>query len=216
MIKLFVYDLDGTLIDSAQDLAESTNHLIAERGGVPLDQARIVRMIGEGARVLVTRAFAAAGLEFEEDAFHRFREIYGSRLLVHTKPYDGIPETLRALQARGFQQAVLTNKPLEPSRTILEGLKLDEFFARVVGGDGRWGRKPAPDGLLSIIEEAGVAADEALFVGDSQIDLDTSRAAGVRMCLARYGFGARDFAAGDPTGVACSIARAADLIAVIS
>jgi phosphoglycolate phosphatase len=216
MTRLVVFDLDGTLVDSARDLTESASQLVAEHGGTPLDQHRVVRMVGEGARVLVFRALVAAGLEFDEAALSRFLEIYQSRLLRHTRPYDGIPEILAALKAAGMQQAVLTNKPLAPTKAILDGTGLSPYFGEaVVAGDGPWARKPAPDGLLSIVEQAGARLEEALFVGDSRIDLETAGAAGVRMCLARYGFGAADLPAEDPPGIQFSITHPTQLVELL-
>lgn len=213
MTELVVFDLDGTLVDSARDLSESANQLVRERGGTPLEQGQVVRMVGEGARVLVFRALAAAGLTFDEAALSRFLEIYQGRLLRHTMPYDGIPETLASLQAARIRRAVLTNKPLAATKAILDGTALGPFFGdAIVAGDGHWTRKPAPDGLMSIVNRAGARPGEVLFVGDSRIDLETARAAGVRMCLARYGFGAADLPADNPPGVEFSIARPAELI----
>lgn len=211
--KLVVFDLDGTLVDSAQDLTDSANQLIVELGGMPLERDRIVRMVGEGARVLVMRVLTAAGVTFSDAHLKRYLEIYSSRLLRHTKPYQGIPETLRALEARDIQQAVLTNKPLAPTKAIVDGLGLSVFFGdAIVAGDGKWGRKPEPEGLLSLVTRAGVERNEALLVGDSKIDLETAQAAGVAMCLARYGFSAADFPARDPSGVAFSIYRPLELL----
>ncbi|MBI1873861.1 MAG: HAD-IA family hydrolase [Acidobacteria bacterium] len=211
--KLVIFDLDGTLVDSARDLCESANQLVAERGGPPLEENRVVRMVGGGARVLVFRVLVAAGLEFDEAALGRFLEIYEARLLKHTKPYGGIPETLAALRAAAFERAVLTNKPFEPTKAILDGTGLSPYFGdAVVAGDGPWARKPAPDGLRSIVDKAGARGEEALFVGDSRIDLETARAADVPMCLARYGFGAGDLPAQDPPGVEFSVMHPTQLI----
>ncbi|MBI4476538.1 MAG: HAD-IA family hydrolase [Acidobacteria bacterium] len=211
--KLIIFDLDGTLVDSARDLTESANQLIAERGGEPLEEHRIVRMVGEGARVLVFRALVAAGLTFDDAALSRFLDIYQARLLRHTRPYEGIPETLAALNTRNIRLAALTNKPLAATKAILEGTRLSAFFAgAIVAGDGSFARKPVPDGLLSLVRDAGLQTEDVLFVGDSRIDLETAQAAGIRMCLARYGFGARDLPAEDPPGVAFSITTPRELL----
>ncbi len=192
MFKLIVFDLDGTLVDSRQDLAQATNRLLVERGGRPLEQDVVVHMVGEGVEKLVARAFAAAGVvPVPPDAVARFVELYGECLLVHTRPYPGVPEALEEL-SQVAALAVLTNKPREFSETILQGLGLAAFFGDVLGGDGPYARKPAPDGLLRLIDDFDATAEDTLLVGDSAIDLRTARAAGTAIALARYGFGFRD------------------------
>jgi len=190
-IHLIVFDLDGTLIDSRKDLADSTNALIAELGGSPLRDNDVAGMVGEGARVLVRRALAAAGIDADETpALERFLEIYAQRLLNFTVLYPGIADAVQDLSRR-CRLAVLTNKPLEPSRRILAGLGLLSYFREIVGGDSPFGRKPDPAGLLHLCATAGVAPAKTLLVGDSPIDVQTAANAGTRMCLARYGFGYR-------------------------
>lgn len=188
-MRLFVFDLDGTLIDSRRDLAESVNALVVERGGRELPLATVTAMVGEGAALLVKRALTAAGLEPDVDsALPRFLEIYDQRLLVHTQPYPGTRDMLDRLQSAA-RLAVLTNKPQHHTNRVLGGLKLDAYFDDVVGGDTAHGRKPDPAGLHYLIAQAGGAAATTTMVGDSAIDLRTARAAGVRVCLVRYGFG---------------------------
>jgi phosphoglycolate phosphatase len=190
-ILLVVFDLDGTLIDSRHDLADAVNALLAELGGEPLGVDTVTAMVGEGAAVLVRRALIAADLDpATPGALDRFLAHYDQRLTVHTRPYDGIPESLAALRSDGLALAVLTNKPEHPSRVILERLGLAPFFSEVIGGDGAAGRKPDPSGLLRIAERARVAPSATLMVGDSPIDTETARRAGALMCVARYGFGA--------------------------
>lgn len=196
--RLLVFDLDGTLVDSVRDLTAAVNHLIRERGGTPLDEDRVARMVGEGAKVTVRRALDAARLACDDDALARFLEIYDARLLDHTKPYEGIPDVLARASRAGLALAVLTNKPLAASRAVLEGTGLLPYFgALIVGGDGPWPRKPAPDGLLALIERAATNRSATLLVGDSTIDIETARSAGVPICLARYGFGTPGDAGGD-------------------
>lgn len=190
MIRLVVFDLDGTLVDSRRDLAEAANATLMSFGAATLPEATIGRMVGDGAPVLVARAFAAAGAPQPPDALARFLSIYHSRLLTHTRPYEGITEVLADLAPR-VTLGVLTNKPREPTVAILEGLDLTRYFpdAQILGGDGPFARKPDPSGLRHLMAIVGVSADTTLLVGDSIIDWRTSRAAATRACLARYGFG---------------------------
>ena len=191
MIRLVVFDLDGTLVDSSHDLAEATNALLAELGGAPLALDVVVSMVGEGAAVLVKRALERSGLDPEmPGALVRFLELYDERLLNATRPYPGMIEALAGLGAK-FRLAVLTNKPERPTLEILRGLEIRQFFSDVTGGDSAHGRKPNPAGLLDLAARAGVEPSETILVGDSPVDLETSRRAGTRICLTRYGFGYR-------------------------
>ena len=190
-MSLIVFDLDGTLVDSRLDLAESTNEVLASYGASPLKVDTVAAMVGEGAKVLVMRALAAAGLAGtadEDEALQRFRDIYDRRLLIHTRPYPGIDECIRAL-ASTERLAVLTNKPEAPSRRLLEAFGLADYFPRVIGGDSGFARKPEPAGLAWLMRDAGTTPSTTWLVGDSMIDVETSRRAGVRMCVALYGFG---------------------------
>ena len=188
-MRLIVFDLDGTLIDSRQDLADAANALIAQRGGSPLPVDAVTAMVGEGAALLVRRALTAAGLTVNVDAdLPRFLELYDERLLAHTRLYPGTMDALERLASQATL-AVLTNKPQRPTETILRGLKIDRHFAQVIGGDTAFGRKPDPAGLRHIISTAGAADAKTVLVGDSAIDLRTARAAGIRLCLVKYGFG---------------------------
>jgi phosphoglycolate phosphatase len=199
MIDLVVFDLDGTLVDSSIDIANAANALVEELGGARLSHESIVRMVGEGAGVLVRRALAAASIDPETPgALDRFLAIYNPRLLEHTRPYDGMVDVLTWIASR-TPMAVLTNKPARATGLMLDGLALRRYFGDVIGGDTSWGRKPDPAGLLHLAEAAGVAPGRTLMVGDSPVDLETARRAGTRICLARYGFGYR-FSASDFRG----------------
>lgn len=186
--RLIVFDLDGTLVDSRRDLADAANALIVERGGRPLSEDDIGRMVGEGAAVLVRRALAAAGLQLDATAVPRFLELYDERLLNTTRAYAGIPEALASL-APHATMAVLTNKPLAPSLRILQALGLSHLIAKTIGGDGEFPKKPDPLSLLHLVETLGAARNATVMVGDSAIDLETARNADTAICLARYGFG---------------------------
>ena len=188
--RLIVFDLDGTLVDSRRDLAESVNTLLSERGLHVLPEESVGRMVGDGAAVLVSRAFAAAGAIAEPEALDRFLTIYHARLLKYARAYDGIREVLSALAPR-IPLAVLTNKPLAATLAVLDGLDLAQYFPadRVLGGDGPLPRKPDPAGLEWLASQCDVPVSATLLVGDSLVDARTARAAAARLCLARYGFG---------------------------
>jgi len=187
--SLVVFDLDGTLIDSRRDLAESTNEMLATYGAPPLPIDRVAMMVGEGAKKLVQAALAAVGLDPQEpDALARFREIYDRRLLLHTRPYDGIGDVLREL-ASARRLAVLTNKPDAPTNRLLAAFDLTKYFRVVIGGDASWPRKPDPAGLDAIMRDEDATAASTWLVGDSMIDVETARNAGTRVCVALYGFG---------------------------
>ncbi len=213
-IRLVVFDLDGTLIDSSADLANAINALLADLGVAPLPDPQIVSMVGEGAAVLVRRALAASGLDPQTPgALDRFLDHYNAHLLDCTRPYQGMTETLQDLSVR-MPLAVLTNKPAGASARILEGLRLRRYFREVIGGDTSFGRKPSPAGLIHLAQMEQVDLASVLLVGDSAIDLATARNCGTRVCLARYGFGFR-FAPADFRGDEWFIDQPRDLIGVI-
>jgi phosphoglycolate phosphatase len=214
-LRLVVFDLDGTLIDSRRDLADAANALIVEHGGRPLEVDAIAGMVGEGAALLVRRALAAAGVKLDvERDLPRFLELYDERLLAHTALYAGTREMLDGL-APFTRLAVLTNKPQRHTDRILQGLDIARCFRWVIGGDTTHGRKPDPAGLRHLMSSAGASPDQTRMVGDSAIDLRTARAAGVSICLVRYGFG---FPTAEPLLAAddAVIDRPGDLLAQVS
>ena len=211
--RLIAFDLDGTLIDSSRDLADSVNDVLVELGAPPLPSESVTRMVGEGARVLIRRALDAAGIPETPDALARFLAIYDTRLLNHTKPYDGIADVVRAARAHA-RVSVLTNKPLEPSEKVLAGLGLRDLFDDVIGSDGPFPRKPDPAALRALMALAGATPERTLMVGDSKIDYETARNASARCCLAAYGFSNHTLD-GVPTGDAWVVSDAAGLADVI-
>lgn len=214
---LAVFDLDGTLIDSRRDLADSANEMLAGYGAPSLAEDEIARMVGCGAATLVARVLKAARVDAPlESALARFLAVYDGRLINHTRPYEGIPGLLAELGRRPIAMALLTNKPLEQSVAILERFQLSKYFRFVVGGDGPWPRKPAPDGLRYLMEQASLPPGETMLIGDSSVDLHTSRNAGVRICLARYGFGFADVASGDLRGDEVLIDSPAEIAGVLN
>lgn len=189
----FVFDLDGTLIDSIGDLVTAVNQLVSEHHGRRLGHDEVARMVGEGASLLIARAFEAAAVPGDAAAaLPRFLEIYDAILPGTTRPYPHVAETVEALAAMA-PLAVLTNKPVDATRKILRAYDLERHFVEVIGGDGPFRRKPHPDGLRHLVEAAGSTPADTWMVGDSTIDLRTAHAAGARACIVRYGFGFRAF-----------------------
>jgi phosphoglycolate phosphatase len=214
--RLFVFDLDGTLIDSRRDIADSANDLLLLAGANPLPEQTIGRMVGDGVATLLARAFSASGREQPVDALDRFLEIYSRRLLEHTRPYPQVPQVLNALSERG-RLAVLTNKPIDATRRILAGLDLARYFSDsfVIGGDGPLARKPDPAGLCHLIAEAHERPESTTLIGDSLIDWSTARNAGAHVCLARYGFGFEGFPLDRLDANACVVDTPEQLLRVL-
>jgi phosphoglycolate phosphatase len=193
---IIVFDLDGTIIDSARDIAESIGEMLESYGAAAIPMNEVIGMVGEGAPMLVRRALEQAALDPEpREALTRYLDIYDRRLMNHTAPYDGIAETLSVVLRRG-PLAMLTNKPLGPSIGILEALGLRGFFSRIIGGDSDFGRKPDPAGLLAL--QSLAPGERLVMIGDSPADWKTAEAANVPFVFARYGFGAAKFGSAPP------------------
>jgi phosphoglycolate phosphatase len=210
-----VFDLDGTLIDSIGDLVVAVNQLLAERGGGPLRLDAVSAMVGEGAQLLIARAFEASGVRDDPRlAIPRFLQIYDAILPGNTMPYSGVPEMLQALEGVA-ELAVLTNKPAGATRKILSTFGLERHFRGIAGGDGPCRRKPDPEGLLHLIADAGADPDRTLMVGDSTVDLRTAHAAGTRVCIVRYGFGFTVFDRGQLRGGEAFVDHPSEVAALV-
>jgi phosphoglycolate phosphatase len=189
-IKLLVFDLDGTLIDSAQDLCNSVNATLSQFGRPPLPDTTIAGYIGNGALLLVRRAFAADdGIDPDEETLARgyafFLDYYREHKLDYTYAYEGVLAALEALRNVRNQpdvpprlMAVLTNKPVRPAQAICEALGLSPYFLNIYGGNSFSTKKPDPEGLLALMREAQAHPDETVMIGDSQVDVQTARNAG--------------------------------------
>jgi phosphoglycolate phosphatase len=210
-----VFDLDGTLVDSRRDLADSANAMLESYGARPLPVDAVTTMIGEGAALLVERACRAAGLdEPPPGALARFLSAYDERLVDHTTLYPGVPDALGALAARAAL-AVGTNKPQRHADRLLAHFDLASLLAGVIGGDGPFPTKPAPGGVLHLVERVGATADQTLVVGDSWVDVVTARRAGARACVARYGFGYAQMPSGTLRGDEVVIDGIGELLGVV-
>jgi phosphoglycolate phosphatase len=187
---LLVFDLDGTLIDSAPDLRAAVNGMLRERGYAPLSLAQVRSMIGDGVPALVARALAASGAAPGEEAsaLRRFLQLYEADAVRLTRPYPGVPATLVALRRRGYREAICTNKPQHATITVLEGLGLLPLFDGVAGGDRFAVKKPDPGHLLGLIAALGGRAEAAAMVGDNENDAAAAHAAGMPLVLMRYGY----------------------------
>jgi len=192
-IRLLIFDLDGTLIDSRLDLIHSVNAMLGHFGRPELPGELIATYVGDGAPMLVRRALSDPDDEkFFKSALEFFLGYYRAHKLDHTVVYAGIPEALAGINAppngRHRQMAVLSNKPVNPSRDIVNALGLGDYFVHVYGGNSFTTKKPDPLGVRTILQDTGVSATEAVMVGDSSIDVLTGRNAGLWTCGVTYGF----------------------------
>jgi phosphoglycolate phosphatase len=187
---LVIFDLDGTLIDSAPDLAVAINAMLADYGRDALSVAEVRRMVGDGVAMLVARALTARDCRPEDPAAaeRSFMRHYESDATSLTTVFPGAAQALQALSAAGIPLAVCTNKPARLATDILDSLGLGNYFARVIGGDSLPFRKPDPRMLLALLEGFAARPDRALLVGDSEVDAATARAAGVPFVLMTHGY----------------------------
>jgi phosphoglycolate phosphatase len=217
-IKLVIFDLDGTLIDSRLDLVHSVNAALHHIGRPELPDDVIASYVGDGAPILIQRAL---GGEVVDDALVRqglqfFLSYYREHKLDHTTVYGGVFEALQSIQNSPRQSSngnhrsnsnevtrqmvVLTNKPVVPSRAIVEALGMGPFFSQIYGGNSFATKKPDPEGARKLLEESGVRPEEAVIVGDSHVDVETGRNAGLWTVGVTYGFAPHTLH-GDPPDV---------------
>jgi phosphoglycolate phosphatase len=188
-----VWDLDGTLVDSAADIATSLNRLLGENQLAALDEARIRNMIGEGVAVLIRRGFAEHGVTPDarrlEQLVERFLVIYAEVATASTRLFPGAREALKSLSDAGLRQAICTNKPESITRQVLAGLGIAGYFDVVIGGDTLPRHKPDPLPLRTALERLRATPERSLMVGDSAIDVQTAHAAGVGVAFVTFGYG---------------------------
>jgi phosphoglycolate phosphatase len=192
-VAAVVWDLDGTLVDSAVDIAASLNRLLAEEGLPELDDARIRGMIGHGVPMLIRRGLAAHGVTPDEQQLgrlaERFMVIYSEVATASTRLFPGVLDALRTLGDAGIRQAICTNKPEAITRQVLAGLDIADYFDVVIGGDTLPRTKPDPLPLRTTLQRLGVSPEQSLMVGDSAIDVAMAHAAGVDVAFVTFGYG---------------------------
>ena len=216
--RAVLFDLDGTLIDSAPDIAAAVNELLALSGRPPLTVAEVTSMVGNGVEKLVERAIAASGEVPDAAALKRQQmamiDIYAKHLTGLTVLMPGVREALDALRGKGILLGLVTNKPQRFIETVLDHFELSPLFGVVIGGDAGVPKKPAPDMLLAAVEQFGVAPGDAVMVGDSAADADSARAAGISVVIVRGGYAnvpaeqlGANIVIDDMAGLAAALAR---------
>jgi phosphoglycolate phosphatase len=210
-IKLIIFDLDGTLVDSSVDISNALNYAIRPYSPSEVSVEETITLIGEGVTMLVGKLIKGRGMDLDPATLlRRFFDYYRTHLTDHSATYPGVEKTLRALS--GQKKAVVSNKLEALAIQLLKTLNLLEHFDYVAGGDTNLQRKPSPVPILNVLSRFDTLPGDALFVGDSIYDMAASRAAGVRSVAALYGYGSPGFS----DGAAYSIERIEDLIDLVA
>jgi phosphoglycolate phosphatase len=196
--ELLIFDLDGTLIDSKRDLADSVNAMRVHLGEPLLPDELVYSYVGNGAAVLVQRSLPGRDEEEIERGLRFFLEYYRDHMLDATTLYPGVREGLDKLLAADVKMAVLTNKPVRFSEHLIQGLGLERHFFRIYGGNSFEEKKPHPKGIELLMEESAIGRRETIMVGDSAVDVMTARNAQVRACGVSWGFQPETFAQAPP------------------
>lgn len=196
-LPALLFDLDGTLVHSVPDLRVAANKLLAEDGRRALSDDEVQKMVGNGVRKLVERCYrATGGIPGGDEALETALDALVPRFMVHydahpadlTRPFEALVPALESLRAAGHRMGVVTNKPLDASRAILDHLGLTQFFDVVIGGGSTPHLKPHPEPVLAALRALGIGADGAIFVGDSENDAGAARAAGLRFLGVTFGY----------------------------
>jgi phosphoglycolate phosphatase len=188
-IKLLIFDLDGTLIDSLPDLVDATNHMRDSFGLPRFNPEEVRRLVGQGARSLVERALPGMPPEEVEKGLERFLAYNLAHIADKTRLYPGVVETLQALEEAGYALCVLSNKNVALCREVLSRFGIERYFPTVFGADSLPYRKPSPEPVLALLRQYGVAAGECVLIGDSINDVAAGQGAGVVTVGCRYGYG---------------------------
>jgi phosphoglycolate phosphatase len=192
VFNLYLFDLDGTLVDTRRDIAEAVNHVLQLHARPVADLATVISWVGDGLDDMMVRAFNTDEREFVGELVDEFRSYYKDHCTDFSSVYTGCSQTLTSLQERKAHLSVLTNKPQDLSLQILERLGILQFFDHVVGPNDADLRKPNPSNLLSLVRDVGTSNERTLMVGDSRNDILVARNAGVASCGCTFGYIGRD------------------------
>ncbi|MEE8423741.1 MAG: HAD-IA family hydrolase [Thermodesulfobacteriota bacterium] len=189
-VEFMIFDLDGTLIDSKVDIANALNLIMEEFGYGPFSLKEVVSFIGGGVRNLIRKAMGTQRRELEDRAYDAFLEYYSNHLLDNTILYPSVKDLLKSLN--GKKKAVITNKPEDLSIRVLDGLNIRSHFSLVLGGDSLKLKKPFPEPLLKAMMEVNAESEKTIMIGDSPIDIEAGKRAGVATCGVTYGYSSRE------------------------
>jgi phosphoglycolate phosphatase len=202
---IMVFDLDGTLIDTAPDLIASLNHALREEGVEAVDRVLVGAHVGMGGRAMIERVFALSQRRIDPDAMERhhqaFIDHYSAGIPGVSRPYPGVLEAIERASEAGFSFAICTNKPEGMAVSLIGRLGLDHLFGAICGADTFAFRKPDPRHLLETIERAGSDPERALMIGDSRTDIDTAKAAGIPVVAVDFGYTDRHVREFEPSAV---------------
>ena len=190
MKQLILYDLDGTLVDTREDIAQAANHMLRQMGSPELPHDVIAGYVGRGVHHLIGHCLKSEDPKRIEKGIKIYRAYYGEHMLDHSRLFPGVLEMLQYFKAQ--HQVVLTNKPNPFSYDLLRALGVAAYFAAVIAGDSVYPKKPDPAAVRAMMERFGVAAEAAVFIGDSLIDIETARNAGIGIAVIAHGFGSRE------------------------
>ena len=193
-IELFLFDLDGTLINSAQDIAEAVNFTLKELGKNPLPNDEIIKHVGYGARNLMKDILKTLDNNIIDRATNIFRDYYLKHSCEYTKPYPYIVELLNILKERNKKIGVITNKFEAVSKEILDKLNLSKYTDILIGADTTEERKPSPKPVLYALETLNVRPENSIIIGDSEVDIQAGKNAGINTALVLYGYGKTELA----------------------
>jgi phosphoglycolate phosphatase len=185
-IRLIIFDLDGTLVDSSKDITNALNYALKPYGFKTMTVEETVKLVGEGITRLMEKVIGTEKIGIKDDVLKRFLEFYSDHLTEYTRPYTGVPETLNKLSTYG--KAVISNKREGLSRRLLEELGMASYFDHILGGDSTPEKKPSPLPVLTVLKRERLTADKALMVGDSNLDIEAGRNAGVITAGVGYGY----------------------------